>query len=301
VEKFYSSVTDKDLHTIIPPEFVCWYLICEGVNIRGACASGTLTFRLYEIDHIFKSSGWGYYEYMYLSTDEAEPYTLRPYITKPLNNQYISIMKVLDYLKETIQRLTLTVSYEQIKAKLREYYIKWEASNNPQDIERYNIEMFRLFRLLEKAEEYAIENQNKLSQWKRDNDNANREAFETISNELKTMTDEELAKKLERRPELRFLLKSKEEIIEEDFSVVSTSHLSISEARAVYYKMPSFDSDDYSLQYQFVENLMERINNLKSSNVPIPATTKIVIKTTKSEGGSRDLFQELLQKRRRKN
>jgi len=284
----------------VPDDFICWFMICGGVNIRGACASGTLTFRMIEFD---KLESWqNNFQYMTLDTDEADTYQYRGSVGL-MKTQYIPIAEGLDYLKDTIERLTLTVSYEQLKAKIRDYWVKWNSTKNPAEIERLNIELSRLLRILENTKDYTVEHQKKMDQWIKENDNANREAFETISFELKTMNEDELKQKLERRPELRFLLQSKEQNQNEDFTVLSTSHLTISEARAVYYSLPTFEYSDYSLQYQFFENLMERINQLhKPITNPIEPKNRKKFNNKPNPDGSdiKNCFEELLKKRRKR-
>jgi len=275
-------------------------MICGGVNIRGACASGTLAFRMYEFDKIIQ---WqNHFQYMSLTTDEPDTYPYRGSVGL-FQSDYIPIDQGLDYLKETIERLTLSVSYEQLKTKIREYWIKWNSTKNPEVIERLNIELSRLLRILENTKDYTVEHQKKIDQWIKENDNANREAFETISLELKTMNEDELKRKLERRPELRFLLQSKEQNQNEDFTVVSTSHLTISEARAVYYSLPTFEYSDLSLQYQFFENLKERIDQLHKPITPIePKNRKKFNNKPNADGMEmKNIFEELLQKRRKRN
>jgi len=134
----------------------------------------------------------------------------------------------------------------------------------------------------------------------------NKTAFEQVYNSLKNMPDQKLTAVLKRKPELKFLLKTTDQINKahvNDFKQVSTQNLNLLEAHALYHNMPPFRKDQKQ-HLKFVIQLQSKIEQeiAKPATLAPPLIApkkKVVIKKKKDDGGSGYGFlDELLVKRK---
>jgi len=142
------------------------------------------------------------------------------------------------------------------------------------------------------------------NQWKKENEEPNKEAFNKVHINLKALPDNKLNAVLKRKPELKFIFRTVEQLLKahfNDFNQMSTQNLLLIEARALYHNMPAFRKDQEQ-QLQFVEQLREKIEigavkPLVRVIPPIVPKKRVVIRG----GGGGDFLQEILLKRKRKD
>jgi len=211
--------------------------------------------------------------------------------------------------------LKSTPNLAEIQAKL------FDPNTDKREGETLNIEYEKLITELEQTPEYQKEQEDQREKWRKENEIPNKDAFEKVSANLKAMPDQKLTAVFKRKPELKFILRTPEQILRahaNDFKQVSTQNLILIEARALYHNMPTFRRDQEQ-QSQFVQQLQAKIEEemkkpSKPAPPPISAKKKVVIKTKKGGGGGGgggssgggggsgggDFLSELLQKRKRK-
>jgi len=211
------------------------------------------------------------------------------------------------------------LTYAEINAKLAEIQSKlFDPNTDEREGETLNIEYEKLITELEQTPEYQKEQEDQREKWRKENEIPNKEAFEKVAANLKAMPDQKLTAVFKRKPELKFILRTPEQILRahaNDFKQASTQNLILIEARALYHNMPVFRRDQEQ-QAQFVQQLQSKIEEemkkpSKPAPPPISAKKKVVIKTKKGGGssggggggggsGGGDFLSELLQKRKRK-
>jgi len=208
------------------------------------------------------------------------------------------------------------LDYAEINAKLAEIQAKlFDENTDERESEQLNIEYEKLITELEQTPEYQKEQEEQKEKWRKENEAPNKEAFEKVYANLKAMPETKLNAVFKRKPELKFILRTPEQLTKahvNDFKQVSTQNLLLIEARALYHNLPPFRRDQEQ-QAQFVEQLRQKIEidnaKPKSAPPPIEPKKKVVIKTKKpaaaaaaSSGGAGggDFLQELLLKRKRK-
>jgi len=166
---------------------------------------------------------------------------------------------------------------------------------------------------LEQTPDYIAEQEKAREKWKKDNTPLNRDAFESVSGNIKTMNDTQLTTVLKKKPELRLLQKTPDQIMkshENDFKQLSTQMLDLDEARALYHNMPQFRKDQ-AKQCEWVQQLQQKIEVEASkpkvkAPPPIQATKKVVIKKVEegdadAGGGGGSFLEELLKKRKKRD
>jgi len=209
------------------------------------------------------------------------------------------------------------LSYKEINDKLAEIQKQlFDPDIDERESEKLNIDYEKLITELEGTDEYKKEQEDAREKWKKDNEAPNKAAFEQVYNSLKNMPDAKLTAVLKRKAELKFLLKTTDQINKahvNDFKQVSTQNLNLLEARALYHNMPAFRKDQEQ-QLQFAIQLQAKIEQEMSkpqtpAPPPIAPKKKVVIKKKKESdgggggggGGSAGGFlEELLAKRKRK-
>jgi len=207
------------------------------------------------------------------------------------------------------------LSYKEINDKLAEIQKQlFDPDIDERESEKLNIDYEKLITELEGTDEYKKEQEDAREKWKKDNEAPNKAAFEQVYNSLKTMPDAKLTAILKRKAELKFLLKTPDQINKahvNDFKQVSTQNLNLLEARALYHNMPPFRKDQEQ-QLQFLIQLQTKIEQeMQKPQTPAPPPIapkkKVVIKKKKeSEGGGGGggagggFLEELLAKRKRK-
>jgi hypothetical protein len=203
------------------------------------------------------------------------------------------------------------LSYAEINAQLAEIQAKlFDPNIDERESEKLNIDYEKLITELESTPEYQKEQEEQKDKWKKENEAPNKEAFDKVYANLKAMPENKINAVFKRKPELKFILRTSEQIQKahvNDFKQVSTQNLLLIEARALYHNMPPFRKDQEQ-QVQFVEQLRQKIeseNSKPKANAPPPIEPKkkVVIKTKKPAGGGGgggDFLDELLQKRKRK-
>jgi len=206
------------------------------------------------------------------------------------------------------------LSYAEINAQLAEIQGKlFDPNIDERESEKLNIDYEKLITELESTSEYQKEQEEQKDKWKKENEAPNKEAFDKVYANLKAMPENKINAVFKRKPELKFILRTSEQIQKahvNDFKQVSTQNLLLIEARALYHILPPFRKDQEQ-QVQFVEQLRQKIeseNSKPKANAPPPIEPKkkIVIKTKKPAGGGGgggsggDFLEELLQKRKRK-
>jgi len=205
------------------------------------------------------------------------------------------------------------LSYADINAKLAEIQAKlFDPNTDERESEQLNIEYEKLITELESTAEYQKEQEDQKEKWRKENEAPNREAFDKVYANLKAMPDTKLNAVFKRKPELRFILRTPDQILKahvNDFKQVSTQNLLLIEARALYHNLPPFRKDQEQ-QAQFIDQLRQKIESEnskpKAAPPPIEPKKKVVIKAKKGGGGggggggSGDFLEELLQKRKRK-
>jgi len=205
------------------------------------------------------------------------------------------------------------LSYKEINDKLAEIQKRlFDPDIDERESEKLNIDYEKLITELEGTDEYKKEQEDAREKWKKDNEGPNKAAFEQVYNSLKNMPDQKLTAVLKRKAELKFLLKTPDQITKahvNDFKQVSTQNLNLLEARALYHNMPPFRKDQEQ-QVQFIVQLQTKIEQEMSKPStppppPIAAKKKVVIKKKKDDGGGGGgggggFLDELLAKRKRK-
>eukprot|EP01124_Arcella_intermedia_P030078 TRINITY_DN6500_c0_g1_i2.p1 TRINITY_DN6500_c0_g1~~TRINITY_DN6500_c0_g1_i2.p1 ORF type:complete len:947 (-),score=247.18 TRINITY_DN6500_c0_g1_i2:91-2931(-) len=207
------------------------------------------------------------------------------------------------------------LSFKEINEKLAEIQSKlFSGDIDERESETLNIEYEKLITELEQTDEYKKEQEETRDKWKRENEAPNREAFEKVTALLKTMEDAKLTAAFKRKPELRFLLKTPEQLLKahvNDFKQVSTQNLNLLESRALYHNMPAFRKDQEQ-QAQFVVQLQAKIEQEMAkpqvaAPPPIQPKKTVVIKKKAAGGGgggggggAGGFLDELLAKRKRK-
>eukprot|EP01123_Difflugia_compressa_P016074 TRINITY_DN955_c0_g3_i1.p1 TRINITY_DN955_c0_g3~~TRINITY_DN955_c0_g3_i1.p1 ORF type:complete len:239 (-),score=96.13 TRINITY_DN955_c0_g3_i1:88-774(-) len=205
------------------------------------------------------------------------------------------------------------LTYAEINAKLAEIQAKlFDSNTDERESETLNIEYEKLITELEQTPEYQKEQEEVREKWKKENEIPNKEAFEKVLANLKAMPEQKLTAVFKRKPELKFILKTPDQLLKahvNDFKQVSTQNLILIEARALFHNMPAFRRDQEQ-QMQFVQQLQTKIQQeavkqeTKPAPPPIQATKKVVIKTKKGGGGGggggAGFLDELLAKRKRK-
>jgi len=206
------------------------------------------------------------------------------------------------------------LSYAEINAKLAEIQGQlFDPNIDERESERLNIEYEKLITELEGTDEYKKEQEQTREKWKKDNEGPNRAAYEQVCAQLSAMQEPQKSNFLKKKPELKFLLKTPDQINKahvNDFKQVSTQNLSLAEARALYHNMPDFRKDQEQ-QLQFLVQLQAKIETEMSkpqvaAPPPIAPKKKVVIKKNKNAdsggggGGGGGFLDELLAKRKRK-
>jgi len=207
------------------------------------------------------------------------------------------------------------LTYAEINAKLAEIQGKlFDPNTDERESEQLNIDYEKLITELESTPEYQKEQEETKNKWKKENEAPNKEAFDKVYANLKAMPENKLNAVFKRKPELKFILRTPEQITKahvNDFKQVSTQNLLLIEARALYHNMPPFRRDQEQ-QSQFIDQLRQKIEidaakPPATAPPPIEAKKKVVIKTKKGGGGGGggggsggDFLQELLEKRKRK-
>jgi len=206
------------------------------------------------------------------------------------------------------------LSYKEINEKLAEIQKKlFDPDIDERESEKLNIDYEKLITELEGTDEYKKEQDDARDKWRKDNEAPNKAAFDQVYASLKAMPDAKLTAVLKRKAELKFLLKTPDQINKahvNDFKQVSTQNLNLLEARALYHNMPPFRKDQEQ-QMQFFIQLQTKIEQEMAkpqtpAPPPIAAKKKVVIKKKKeSEGGGGGgagggFLEELLAKRKRK-
>jgi len=164
---------------------------------------------------------------------------------------------------------------------------------------------------LEQTPEYQSEQEKIKEKWKTDNTPLNKAAFESVSAKLKTMNDSQMTNILKKKPELKLLQRTPDQILkahENDFKQCSTQMLDLDEARALYHNMPPFRKEQ-AKQCEWVQQLQQKIETEASkpkvkAPPPIQATKVVVIKKAEpvdeGDGDSGGGFLEELLKKRKK-
>eukprot|EP01124_Arcella_intermedia_P025412 TRINITY_DN4546_c0_g1_i1.p1 TRINITY_DN4546_c0_g1~~TRINITY_DN4546_c0_g1_i1.p1 ORF type:complete len:1457 (+),score=497.48 TRINITY_DN4546_c0_g1_i1:44-4372(+) len=210
------------------------------------------------------------------------------------------MMSLRDTEPGSIVKSGLTM--EGIYGKLREIQIKLSSPDiDERESEVLNIEYEKLSIQLETMDDYQKEQTALEDKWKEDNLAANKEAFERVSSLLKAMSETQLKAVFTKKPLLRLLLRTPEQIMKaygSDFKVkVGVYELSMEECRALLFHLPCFRKDQL-VQKEFVAFLRERIEQLlekqKGRERILPSRT-VVIKVSPSPSFS-DVLDALLLK-----
>jgi len=203
------------------------------------------------------------------------------------------------------------LSYKEINEKLAEIQKRlFDPDIDERESEKLNIDYEKLITELEGTDEYKKEQEDAREKWRKENEGPNKAAYEQVYTSLKNMPDQKLTAVLKRKPELKFLLKTPDQINKahvNDFKQVSTQNLNLLEARALYHNMPPFRKDQEQ-QLQFFIQLQTKIEQemAKPSTPappPIAPKKKVVIKKKKDDGGGAGgggFLEELMAKRKRK-
>jgi hypothetical protein len=208
------------------------------------------------------------------------------------------------------------LSYEEINQKLADIQAKlFDENIDERESEQLNIEYEKLITELEGTSEYQAEQEKIKEKWKKDNTPLNKTAFDHVSATIKGMNDQQLTTVLKKKPELRLLQRTPEQILkshENDFKQLSTQMLDLDEARALYHNMPVFRKDQVK-QCEWVQQLQQKIETEASkprvkAPPPIPPTKKVVIKKVEpdssgggDDGGGGGFLEELLKKRKKRD
>lgn len=205
------------------------------------------------------------------------------------------------------------LAYEEINKKLAELQAKlFDPNTDERESEQLNIEYEKLITELEQTPEYQAEQEKIREKWKKDNAPLNKESFDTVTANLKSMNDNQVTTILKKKPELKLLQRTPDQIMkahENDFKQLSTQMLDLDEARALYHNMPAFRKDQ-AKQCEWLQQLQQKIEVEASkpkvkAPPPIQATKKIVIKKAEepedSGGGGGGFLEELLKKRKRRD
>jgi len=185
------------------------------------------------------------------------------------------------------------LSYADINSKLAEIQSKlFNPKTEERESELLNIEFEKLITELEQTPEYQKEQDERKNKWKIENQASNREAFDKVSAYLKATPESKLNIILKRKPELKFISRSPDELLKahvNDFRQLSTQNLVLIEARALYHNMPGFRRDQEQ-QVQFLDQLRQKIEMELTKPVviaspPIEPSKKVVIIKTKKGGG----------------
>eukprot|EP01127_Copromyxa_protea_P022569 TRINITY_DN815_c0_g6_i1.p1 TRINITY_DN815_c0_g6~~TRINITY_DN815_c0_g6_i1.p1 ORF type:complete len:949 (-),score=336.03 TRINITY_DN815_c0_g6_i1:196-3042(-) len=200
------------------------------------------------------------------------------------------------------------LTYAEINAKLEEIQAKLFDENTPEkEAEALNIEYEKLISEMEQTPEYIAEQVELANKWKRENEPLNNAALESARAKLANMAPAARTTLLGRKPELKFLGFTPEQIMKKhvnDFKGVTTQNLDETEARALYACMPAFRKDQEK-QLEFVEQLKNKIEiEVKKPKTkpppPIQAAKKVVFKKPPpgAGGGGGGFLDELLKKRK---
>jgi hypothetical protein len=240
-----------------------------------------------------------------------------------LISKYQTTQQIVDQKLEELKKAQFTggfsaanipksgLSYADINAKLAEIQAQlFDPNIDERESEKLNIDYEKLITELEATDEYKQEQEQARDKWKKDNEGPNRSAYEQVCASLAAMADSQKTSLLKKKPELKFLLKTPEQISKahvNDFKQVSTQNLNLQEARAIYHNMPEFRKDQEQ-QMQFIVQLQAKIEQemLKPQTPappPIQAKKKVVIKKNKAaaaDPGGGGFLDELLAKRKRK-
>jgi len=209
------------------------------------------------------------------------------------------------------------LSYEDINQKLAEIQAKlFDPNTDEREGEQLNIEYEKLITELEQTPEYQGEQEKIKEKWKQENAPLNKASFEEVSQKLKSMNDSQLTNLLKKKPELKLLQRTPDQIMkahENDFKQCSTQMLDLDDARALYHNMPAFRKDQ-AKQCEWVQQLQQKIEVEASkpkvkAPPPIQATKKVVIKKAEPAddgggGGDEDgggFLAELLKKRKKRD
>jgi len=203
------------------------------------------------------------------------------------------------------------LTYEEINAKLAEIQAKlFDENIDERESEQLNIEYEKLITELEQTTEYQAEQEKIKEKWKKDNTPLNKAAFDQVSNMLKSMNDQQITGIMKKKPELRLLQRTPDQILkahENDFKQLSTQMLELDEARALYHNMPPFRKEQ-AKQSEWVQQLQQKIETEASkpkvkAPPPIQATKKVVIKKVEEpeDSGGGGFLEELLKKRKKRD
>jgi len=236
---------------------------------------------------------------------------------KKMTEQIASVVNKVDNFKFTgggggpaIAKSGL--SYADINKKLEEIQAKlFDENTAEQEAEALNIEYEKLISELEATPEYQKEQEEIANKWKRDNEPLNQAALNEMREKLANMPPNERTTLLGRKPELKFLGFTQEQIMKKhvnDFKGVTTQNLDETEARALYCCMPAFRKD-MEKQMEFLEQLKNKIEieikkPKKKPPPPIQATKKVVFKKPTAGGGGggggggSSFLDELVKKRK---
>jgi len=203
---------------------------------------------------------------------------------------------------------TSGLNYKQIQEKMQQIQKQlFDPNIDERESESLNIEYEKLVTELESTKEYQVEQAAVLHQWKLENVPMNKEALEKLRSELSNYPPMKKAAALKRKPELKFLDCSEDQIMKKhvnDFKGLTTQNLTLEETRALYACLPEFRKDQ-EIQLAFVSQLKEKIEyEMKKPKIkpppPIQATKIVVInnKSSSSTGEGDGFLEELVRRRK---
>eukprot|EP01127_Copromyxa_protea_P008398 TRINITY_DN1928_c0_g1_i1.p1 TRINITY_DN1928_c0_g1~~TRINITY_DN1928_c0_g1_i1.p1 ORF type:complete len:884 (+),score=230.17 TRINITY_DN1928_c0_g1_i1:301-2952(+) len=201
----------------------------------------------------------------------------------------------------------LGMSYKEVQKKLAELQARLFAEDiDPAEAQTLNVEYEKMTNEMEKMPEFIAEQKKAEERWKRENYEANKEAYGRVMSLLQKMPAARRDATLKKEPCLVLLGLSPDRIKKKhknDWRTVSPHNLNLEQARAIYFCLPEFRPDQEE-QCRFVDGLKQKIDDLKKKTPPpkpITATRKVVIpKTAPGAGaGPGGFLEELLRKRKK--
>jgi len=298
----------------LPESLLCWYKICTRLCI-GGCSYNSFNLSFKEFYKYkpnqpmieFATMNNNSYFIVTVTHTSIDGITFnRENITRKIEEA--KYVLVADSLSDFLQMVVINIQtsfhelppYKIIEEELipkMDYLTNHLILMGLDEIEEIQLcfPVERLFNEIEICKEYQEQCHSLKARWKTKNDTLNKTAFESVFQNLKAMDTDTLNQLLLKKFDLRFILKTEEEMTSEDLEFyVPTFNLSQEEIRAIYYRLSPWMKEKY------LEKLEQKIDDFSfQTSKPIQPRKKVII--TPSKTWNFDLcFSELFQKRRRR-
>jgi len=170
----------------------------------------------------------------------------------------------LDKLEQMMSRSDARRSYEDIKKDIeRLQQLIFAEGTSPNELTSANIQLEKVMHEYEATPEFQAEKRKSQREWRKLNEPLNKKAFEIVNAHLSKQMSEnrrEFDECLKKKPELRLISLSKEDILKKHGNDFASFSLNLTEVelRALRYCMPHFRKEQ-ARQAEFVKTIETKI------------------------------------------